>query len=103
MCHTPIENRCLCVNPSIFLRVDDEKTQKTRCLYDRLQLLATILAKWWHPVASSEALNLLYWAMCAVLYRRTAQQSKWPEKWVHLFIIDLFAVALAAAGAIRSE
>jgi hypothetical protein len=29
--------------------------------------------------------------------------SKWPAKLVHLFIIVLFAVALAAAGAIRSE
>ncbi len=31
-----------------------------------------MLTRWWHPVASSEALELLYWAMHAVLYRRTA-------------------------------
>jgi hypothetical protein len=30
----------------------------------------------WHPVASSEALDLLYWAMCAVLYRRTTAAIK---------------------------
>jgi hypothetical protein len=34
--------------------------------------LEQVLAQWWHPVASSEALDLLYWAMRAVLYRRTA-------------------------------
>ncbi len=28
-----------------------------------------MLALWWHPVASSEALDL-HWAMCAVSYRR---------------------------------
>ncbi len=31
-----------------------------------------MLAGWWHPVASSETLDLLYQAMRAVLYRRTA-------------------------------
>jgi hypothetical protein len=31
-----------------------------------------ILAQWRHPVASSKALDLLHWVMCAVLYRRTA-------------------------------
>jgi hypothetical protein len=34
-------------------------------------LLEQMLARWWHLVASSEALDLLYWAMCPVLYRRT--------------------------------
>jgi hypothetical protein len=27
------------------------------------------LAQWWHPVASSEALDVLHWAMCPALYR----------------------------------
>jgi hypothetical protein len=31
-----------------------------------------VLARWWHPVASSEALDLLYRAMRAVLYWRIA-------------------------------
>ncbi len=35
-----------------------------------------VLARWWHPVASSEALDLLYWAMHVVLYRRTAAAIK---------------------------
>ncbi len=35
-----------------------------------------VLAWWWHPVASSEALDLLYWAMHAVLYRRSAAAIK---------------------------
>ncbi len=35
-----------------------------------------ILAQWQHPVASSEALDLLHWAMCAVTYRRIAMAIK---------------------------
>jgi hypothetical protein len=35
-------------------------------------LSGIILAQWWHPVASSKALDLLHQAMCTVLYRRTA-------------------------------
>jgi hypothetical protein len=35
-----------------------------------------ILARWRHPVASSEALNLLHWLMRAVTYRRIAMAIK---------------------------
>jgi hypothetical protein len=38
--------------------------------------LAAILAQWRRLVASNKALNLLYWAMCAVLYWRTAAAIK---------------------------
>jgi hypothetical protein len=41
-----------------------------------LQLLAAILAQWRRLVASNKALNLLYWVMCTVLYRRTAAAIK---------------------------
>jgi hypothetical protein len=39
-------------------------------------LLITILAQCWRPVASSEALYLLHWAIHAVLYRRTTMAIK---------------------------
>jgi hypothetical protein len=39
-------------------------------------LLAAILAQWWHPVASSKALDLLCKAIHMVLYRRTAMAIK---------------------------
>jgi hypothetical protein len=39
-------------------------------------LLEQVLAQWWHPVASSEALDLLHWAMHAVLYRRIVMAIK---------------------------
>jgi hypothetical protein len=39
-------------------------------------LLDIILALWQHPVASSEALDLLNWAMHAVTYRRIAMAIK---------------------------
>jgi hypothetical protein len=35
-------------------------------------LLGIILAQWWQPVASSEALDLLHQAMCMVTYQRIA-------------------------------
>jgi hypothetical protein len=56
----------------LFVQVEDKKTKKKQGRLDRLQLLAAILAQWRHLVASNKALNLLYWAMRAVLYRRTA-------------------------------
>ncbi len=39
-------------------------------------LLAPILSQWRRPVASSEALDLLHWAICMVLYRRTTVAIK---------------------------
>ncbi len=35
-------------------------------------LLEQVLAQWWHPVASSEALVLLHWAMRVVSYLHIA-------------------------------
>jgi hypothetical protein len=49
-----------------------KKLEKNRHMSDQFYLLAAILARWWHPVASTKALDLLYWAMCAVLHQRTA-------------------------------
>ncbi len=40
----------------------------------------TILAQWQHPVASSEALNLLHWAMHAVKYQCIAMAIKMASK-----------------------
>jgi hypothetical protein len=39
-------------------------------------LLDIILAQWQRPVASSEALDLLHWAMRMVTYRRIAMTIK---------------------------
>ncbi len=39
-------------------------------------LLGIILAQWWRPVASSEALDLLHWAMHTVTYRCIAMAIK---------------------------
>ncbi len=51
---------------------DDENIKKNHHSHVQFILLDIILAPWRHPVASSKALDLLHWAMCAVLYRRTA-------------------------------
>jgi hypothetical protein len=39
-------------------------------------LLGIILARWWRPVASSEALDRLHWAMCAVTYQHISMAIK---------------------------
>jgi hypothetical protein len=61
---------------NLFVQVDNEKTQKNQGRLDQSQLLAAILAQWRRLVASNKALNLLYWVMCTVLYRRTAAAIK---------------------------
>jgi hypothetical protein len=53
-----------------------KKLEKNQGRLDQLQLSAAILTRWRHLVASNKVLNLLYWAMHAVLYRRTAAAIK---------------------------
>ncbi len=55
---------------------DDENIKKKHRSHVPTMLLGIILARWRHPVASSEALNLLYRAMCAITYRRIAMAIK---------------------------
>ncbi len=62
-----------------------------------------VLAQWWHRVASSEALDLLHWAMRVVSYPRIAMAIGMASK-VGVFVdCCLFAVALAFAVAIWSK
>jgi hypothetical protein len=62
-----------------------------------------ILAQWRRPVASSEALDLLHWVMYAVTYRRIAMAIKTATFLGVFMTVVCLPVALAAAGAIRSE
>jgi hypothetical protein len=55
---------------------DDENIKKKRCSHVQFMLSDIILARWQRPVASSEALDRLHWAMCAVTYRRIAMAIK---------------------------
>jgi hypothetical protein len=66
-------------------------------------LSATILTRLQHLVASNKALNLLYHAMCTVLYWCTTMAMKMASKVGPFFVLVLFAVALEAAGVMRSE
>jgi hypothetical protein len=86
-----------------FLQVEDKKLGKKRHIGDQLLLLVTIRTPWQQPVASVEALNLLYWAMRTVLYWRIPMARETARKLGTFFIIVLFAVALAAAGGIQSK
>jgi hypothetical protein len=62
-----------------------KKLEKNRHVHDWLHLLAAIVTRWQRPVASNEALDLLYWAMQVVSYRRTATAIKMASK-VGLFL-----------------
>ncbi len=55
---------------------DNENIAKNRRSHVQFMLLDIILAQWRHPVASSEALDLLHWVICAVTYQRIAMAIK---------------------------
>jgi hypothetical protein len=55
---------------------EDEKHQKNHRSHVPFMLLDIILARWWHPIASSKALDLFHWAMRVVTYRRIAMAIK---------------------------
>ena len=56
-----------------------------------------------HSVAFMKAMDLLHRAICGVYYRRTATAIELVSKVDTFYILVLFAVALAAAGVIRSQ
>jgi hypothetical protein len=62
-----------------------KKTQKKQGRCDQFHLLAALLARWRHPVASTNAVDLIYWAMRAVSYRCTATAIKMASKVVTFF------------------
>ncbi len=62
-----------------------------------------VLAQWWRLVAFVKATNLLHRAMRLVLYRHIATAIEMASKVGTCCIVVTFAVALAAAGAIRSN
>ncbi len=61
---------------TFFYSVDDENIKKNHRSHDPIMLSGIILAQWRRPVASSEALDLLYRGMHAVTYQRIAMAIK---------------------------
>ncbi len=55
---------------------DDENIEKKHRSHVQFMLSDIILTQWQRPVASSEALDLLHWAMHMVTYRRIAMAIK---------------------------
>jgi hypothetical protein len=70
---------------NLFIKIDNEQTHKNQGRHDRLHVSATILAQWWHQVASTKALDLFYQALSAVLYQCTAAAIKMASKVGTLF------------------
>ena len=62
-----------------------------------------MLTRWQCLVASMNAMNLLHWVMCTVMNQRITTAIKMASKVGVFFIVVLLIVALAAAGAMRSE
>ncbi len=56
------------------------KIIKKTCVAMSFCVIGHNTCQWWHPVASSEALELLHWAMCAATYRRIAMAIKTASK-----------------------
>jgi hypothetical protein len=67
------------------------KKLKNRHRYAPFMLSDIILAQLWHPVASSEALDLLHWVMHMVKYQRIAMANETASKVGVLFHSCLFA------------
>jgi hypothetical protein len=55
---------------------DDENIKKNYRSHVPIMLSGIILTQWRRPVASSEALDLLHWAMHTVTYRHIAMAIK---------------------------
>ncbi len=62
----------LALTRDLFLQFWRWKHKKNRHSHVRFILSDIILARWQRLVASSKTPDLLHWAMCMVLYRRTA-------------------------------
>jgi hypothetical protein len=77
-----------------FRQFDDEKIGKHWRWHVPFMLLEQVLAQWWHPETSSEALGLLYWAMHAELYHCIAIAIETAKKVGVLFDYCLFARCL---------
>jgi hypothetical protein len=102
--HIPLlKTGALALTRDLFLQVDNKKIEKTsicvtNCIYQP-QYLPNGGVQWLLPKPWTSSIG-----RCA-LYCTGAppQPSKWPAKLAHFFVVVLFAVALATAGAIQSE
>jgi hypothetical protein len=100
MCHTPIVIRG---HPFTLWPFSQGNKRNNQRWHVRLMLSEQVLARWRLLVALRKAMNLLYQAMHTVWYHCTTAAIKTAHK-VGTFVVDvLFAVTLAAAGAIRSK
>ncbi len=78
----------------VFNMLTMKNINKYQRRYVPFMLSDTILTQWWSPVASSEALDLLYWTMCTVTYRCIAMAIKMSSKVGVFFHCCLFACRL---------
>jgi hypothetical protein len=81
---------------TFFFGFDDENIKKNHRSHVRFMLSDIILARWWRPLASSEALDLLHQAMCGVTYRRIAMAIK-TATFLGVFV-DCFLFACCSGG-----
>ena len=65
------------------------------CHADAAVQCGKIIALWWHPAASREALDFLYQAMCTALCQRIAMVLEQPAKKVGFLTPKLMTIAFA--------
>jgi hypothetical protein len=68
-----------------------KNTEQNRCWHVLFMLAERVLARWWHPVASSETLDPLHWPTRAVSYRRIAMSIETARKvgvFIHHCVVD---------------
>ncbi len=94
ICHTPIVIRgYLCAFVAFFDDLTMRNIEKTGVGMSNWWLSEQVFAQWWHPGASSEALDLLHWAMHGVLYRCITMAIKTARKvgvFIHPCVVDCF-------------
>ena len=92
ICHTPIVIRGYPCGFVAFWTIRHGKTSdKTGVGMSDCMLSERVLARWWHPVASSEALDPLHRAMRAVSYRRITMAIETARKvgvFSHCYVVD---------------
>jgi hypothetical protein len=89
--HTPNVNRGLNVNSSPFLSSWRWKRSQKPALVRPLLASEQWLSRWWCPVVSSIALDILHQAMCTVSYRPIAMTIETTSKLGVFFHSRLFA------------
>jgi hypothetical protein len=75
-----LKTGALALTHNLFYKLTMKNIEKNLRSHDLFMLSDITLTQWWRLGASSEALDLFHWAMCAVMYRRITMTIKMASK-----------------------